>query len=148
MTRGFPSQDTGPGMGELFHDLQTEQAEERSIHPAKNYIAKGNAPSRKTTMNDVNPITHPELDTSPFPCIVCARPFSNVVSTQSCPNQPYEGATFNSHGQYGCTVFDEIDGSKLEINICDDCLKAARDRGYVGYWPGHPKRKLSKWTEE
>jgi hypothetical protein len=43
---------------------------------------------------------------------------------------------------YGSTVFDEIDGAKLEVNICDDCLKAAQQRGIIGYWPGLPRRKL------
>lgn len=37
MPGGFPLQDTGPGMGELFHDLQVEQeerrAKERCQHP-------------------------------------------------------------------------------------------------------------------
>jgi hypothetical protein len=28
--RGFPLQDTGPGMNELFHDLQVEQEERRA----------------------------------------------------------------------------------------------------------------------
>ena len=28
--RGFPQQDTGPGMSELFHDLQTEQEEQKA----------------------------------------------------------------------------------------------------------------------
>lgn len=27
--RGFPLQDTGPGMSEMFHDLQVEQERER-----------------------------------------------------------------------------------------------------------------------
>ena len=31
--RGFPSQDTGPGMSELFHDLAVQQEEDRqTIH--------------------------------------------------------------------------------------------------------------------
>jgi hypothetical protein len=30
MSRGFPLQDTGPGMNELFHDLAVEQEEERA----------------------------------------------------------------------------------------------------------------------
>jgi hypothetical protein len=28
--RGFPLQDEGPGMNELFHDLQVEQEEQRA----------------------------------------------------------------------------------------------------------------------
>ena len=29
MTRGFPLQDTGPGMNELFHDLKVDQEIEK-----------------------------------------------------------------------------------------------------------------------
>jgi hypothetical protein len=31
--RGFPLQDTGPGMNELLHDLQVEEEEERRAKP-------------------------------------------------------------------------------------------------------------------
>lgn len=98
--------------------------------------------------NKITPATHPDLDKAPLPCIVCGRTLCNVVSTEQCPNQPYEACTFNAHGHYGCTVFDEFDGARLEINVCDDCLVKARDVGRVGYWPGHPKRHLKKWEGE
>lgn len=97
-------------------------------------------------MNDVNPQTHPDLEKSPFPCLVCGREFCNVVSTEQSPNQPYEAASFTSPGHYGCTVFDEWDGAKLVINVCDKCLTEARARGHVGYWPGYPKRTLTPWN--
>lgn len=96
----------------------------------------------------VTPETHPDLEKCPFPCIVCGRVFCNVVSTEQAPNQPYDACSFYSNGHYGCTVFDPLDSSKLEINVCDECLRAARDRGHVGYWPSHPKRKLVPWTSE
>lgn len=35
MPSGFPLQDTGPGMAELFHDLQVEQDEQRDAENAK-----------------------------------------------------------------------------------------------------------------
>jgi hypothetical protein len=31
MPGGFPLQDTGPGMSEMFHDLQIEQEQDRMI---------------------------------------------------------------------------------------------------------------------
>lgn len=39
-------------------------------------------------------------------------------------NQPLEGTAFMTHGHYGSTLFDSIDGSEyLEIAICDNCLR-------------------------
>lgn len=99
-------------------------------------------------MNKVTPQTNPELEKSPFPCLVCGREFCNVVSIEQCPNQPYEAATFNSSGHYGCTVFDSFTSAKLEINICDECLIVAQKQGRIGFWPAHPKRKLIPWTNE
>jgi hypothetical protein len=98
--------------------------------------------------NKVTPETHPELETSPFPCIVCGRVLCNVLPRDITTNQPYEAATFTSHGHYGCTVFDDFDGATLEINVCDGCLTAARNRGHVGYRPGIPRRALAPWTDQ
>lgn len=39
MPGGFPSQDTGPGMAELFHDLQVEQDEQRDRERSRLYEA-------------------------------------------------------------------------------------------------------------
>jgi hypothetical protein len=48
-------------------------------------------------------------------------------------NQPAEGTAFQSQGHYGSTVFDPMDGSYIEINVCDDCLrKHAPDRVLCG----------------
>ena len=32
------------------------------------------------------------------------------------------GVSFHTHGNYGSTVFDPMNGTYLEIYICDDCL--------------------------
>lgn len=37
MSRGFPLQDTGPGMNELFHDLQVEQEREKCLCPSPSF---------------------------------------------------------------------------------------------------------------
>lgn len=59
-------------------------------------------------------------DTAMVPCIVCDKELQNVEST--CTNQPYKGTAFTSNGHYGSTSFDPMNGSMIEINICDDCL--------------------------
>lgn len=33
-----------------------------------------------------------------------------------------KGVSFISHGHYGSSVFDPMDGSSLEISLCDDCV--------------------------
>lgn len=55
-----------------------------------------------------------------IPCIVCDKELENVDFTAD--NQPYEGTAFSTHGHYGSTSFDPMNGSMLEINICDECL--------------------------
>lgn len=59
------------------------------------------------------------------PCIVCGNRLKNV--SEDSENQPYAGTAFTSHGHYGSTAFDPMDGHFLEINVCDVCLvRAAR----------------------
>lgn len=62
-------------------------------------------------------------------CIVCKIDLRNVDGTST--NQPYEGTTFTSRGHYGSTAFDPMDGSYLEFNICDECLRKRAGEGYV-----------------
>lgn len=82
-------------------------------------------------------------------CIVCKKPLDNV--TPAGVNQPSLGLAFQSHGHYGSIVFDPMNGSYLEINVCDPCLKQAGmegrvligypkpvERGPMGVW--NPKR--------
>ena len=89
-------------------------------------------------------MTREEMSDTPFPCIVCGKSLKNFFA----PNQPLDGCLFTSRGNYGSSVFDEIDGAKLEINICDDCLCTAQKKGWVGYWPGYPKREMKTWEME
>ena len=51
------------------------------------------------------------------PCIKCEKELSlfDVM-------HPNDGVVFRARGNYGSTVFDPMDGSYLEVLICDDCL--------------------------
>ena len=61
-----------------------------------------------------------------LPCIVCRKELENICELED--NQPHAGAAFKSWGHYGSTFFDPMDGSSIEINVCDDCLlKAMHD---------------------
>jgi hypothetical protein len=43
---------------------------------------------------------------------------------------PMGGLHFQSHGHYGSTVFDPMDGSSIDIAICDECLKQHKNKIY------------------
>lgn len=62
-------------------------------------------------------------------CIACGKPLVNV--TEDSINQPYVGTSFSSHGHYGSTVWDPMDGELLEINVCDTCLLRAGEADRV-----------------
>ncbi len=65
-----------------------------------------------------------------LPCIVCRKQLREVQADFT-ENQPEDGSSFSSRGAYGSTVFDPMDGSHVEVNICDECLVAAGERGDV-----------------
>lgn len=64
-----------------------------------------------------------------LPCIVCKKKLESAVPFDD--NQPYAGLEFSSPGSYGGTVFDPMDGSRLAVNICDDCLLREGQEGNV-----------------
>lgn len=81
-----------------------------------------------------------------LPCFKCGKELKPVCPDDSDRNQPYDGVTFSTSGQYGSTVFDEIDGSKLAINVCDDCLTLGkRDVLHVD---GIPRREWKSWVPD
>lgn len=68
-----------------------------------------------------------------LPCIKCGRVLENSSVGEKRPlaNQPNDGISFNTNGHYGTTVFDPMDGSFIEINICDPCISQASREGLV-----------------
>ncbi len=67
--------------------------------------------------------------TEALSCAVCGSDLKNVYD--GAVNQPSEGVTFRARGQYGSTVFDPMDGSFLEINVCDPCVRGLAQGGLV-----------------
>lgn len=63
------------------------------------------------------------------PCVVCGEKLEDADVLAD--NQPYGGTTFISHGQYGSTAYDPMDGRYIELNLCDPCLRTAADKGWV-----------------
>lgn len=61
--------------------------------------------------------------------------------------QPYAATVFYSGGHYGSTFFDPMDGSYIELAICDGCLEEVDKLGMIRYRPRpagqkHPREVL------
>lgn len=41
---------------------------------------------------------------------------------------PMGGLHFQTYGHYGSTVFDPMDGSSLDIAICDECVMLRKEK--------------------
>ncbi len=53
-------------------------------------------------------------------CVRCDKKMENLMDDGL---QPSGGLAFRTHGHYGSTEFDPMDGSWIDICLCDDCLK-------------------------
>lgn len=66
-------------------------------------------------------------------CLVCDKELENWNYTDDNERKsfhPLDGLHFRSYGHYGSTVFDPMDGSSLDIAICDECLLKHRNKIY------------------
>jgi hypothetical protein len=61
-------------------------------------------------------------------------------------NHPDDGCAAIVYGNYGSTVFDPLNGSYLELNICDGCLVGAALKGRVLYHAGRVRPHLRNPT--
>lgn len=62
-------------------------------------------------------------------CIVCGEHVENEGDEGQ--NHPHAATAFMTHGHYGSTAFDPMDGTFLEINVCDPCLVRRAGEGFV-----------------
>ncbi len=58
----------------------------------------------------------------PLPCIVCGRRLNAAMDAVGSSHVPYAGTMFETGGHYGSTAFDPLDGTRLQIVVCDECL--------------------------
>lgn len=70
------------------------------------------------------------MSDSTIPCLVCGEILEEVYPGHT-ENQPSDGNMLFTHGTYGSTVFDPLDGSYLLMVLCDECLVKAGERGRV-----------------
>ena len=79
------------------------------------------------------------MDEVTLPCIVCGYQPKHVFNEETESNQPYEATCFMTQGHYGSTFFDPMDGSYLEINVCDECLTKAKAENKILRYAGRSK---------
>ncbi len=76
-------------------------------------------------------------------CVICHKSLENLDEDGF---QPLKGLAFHTYGHYGSQKFDPMDGSYLELAICDDCLVETALQHNVKYGiPQKPKPILQTW---
>ena len=90
---------------------------------------------------------------APLPCIICGFQPKPVAGDLSHYNQPDEATVFISHGHYGSTVWDPAPygcTDWIELNICDECLVARKERVLRVSQPHtpRPEPKTRPWEPE
>lgn len=67
-----------------------------------------------------------------IPCLSCGEELDNLYYEMRDGNRvevhPMGGLHFRTYGHYGSTVFDPMDGSYLDIAICDECVTKNLDK--------------------
>lgn len=79
----------------------------------------------------------------PLPCVICGDDLKDIGSGSE--NHANDANEFCTYGQYGSTKFDPLDGSRLAVNICDQCLMKAAEAGHVAIGL-HGSKELTKWS--
>lgn len=54
-------------------------------------------------------------------CVRCDKQLGQAVPSPK-GYQPRDGVAFRSYGHWGSTEFDPMDGSWVEIALCDECF--------------------------
>jgi hypothetical protein len=85
-----------------------------------------------------------DMPESALPCLVCGRALRNIFPGQVA-NQPRDGVACLTSGNYGSTLYDPMDGSRLEFNICDECLCRAGEQGRVYVVQDHVPVEFETW---
>lgn len=80
----------------------------------------------------------------PLPCAICKKELEAITPGN---NHADDANAFRAHGQYGSTKFDPVDGSWLEVNICDECFVELGRAGlvFIGSPPARYPRRLKPW---
>lgn len=74
-------------------------------------------------------------------CISCGREMFNLMEDRG--HQPIGGLSFHTYGHYGSSFFDPMDGSAIQIAVCDKCLQSADGKGQVNYAAAENTERLT-----
>ena len=81
-------------------------------------------------------------------CLICDKELEQCGPDDDII-QPWAGTCFETRGHYGSTIFDPMDGTKLEIIICDGCLREkSKTKGLIYHIkPVYQKvkYKITRW---
>lgn len=58
-------------------------------------------------------------------CFKCDKELACIHEDHDIFIQPMSGLAFQTKGHYGSAYFDPMDGSYIELCICDKCLEDA-----------------------
>lgn len=59
-------------------------------------------------------------------CVKCDKSLENIIRSGY---QPLNGLAFQTEGHYGSAYFDQMNGTYLEIAICDECVAWLENNG-------------------
>lgn len=81
-------------------------------------------------------------------CFKCGKKLQTSLPGSTVYNQPSEGLVFISYGQYGSTVFDPMNDTYLELNICDLCVAAHKEHVLLVRRIRDVSFEYEKWSGE
>lgn len=64
-----------------------------------------------------------------LPCLCCGEPLTNLMTGKGL--QPSRGLHLSTGGHYGSSFFDPMNGERLDIIVCDECLERHKDRAFM-----------------
>jgi hypothetical protein len=64
-----------------------------------------------------------------LPCLCCGKNLTNYMAGEGL--QPNDGLHFSTGGHYGSAFFDPMNGERLDIMVCDECLERHKDRAFM-----------------
>jgi hypothetical protein len=87
---------------------------------------------------------------SKIPCISCGKELDNWEYENRDGTKvevhPMCGLHFRTYGHYGSTVFDPMNGTYLDIAICDECLTKNLDKAR-GNGANELKSAIDYWKD-
>ena len=79
-------------------------------------------------------------------CVVCDKPLQNIMENNK-GFQPMGGLAFATGGHFGTTKFDPMDGSMIELCICDECVEKAKNKNRILHYKAQHSAGATLWSK-